>query len=306
MPNVLLPADILNLNQILIVGGAKQFYSVLEAKGYGYPTWALGVASSMGMPAIAAADYLRGTALMGISSAIFQILNSSQVDKLRFDIAKSYLRILHRLSRRDSGAGIERDINVDEAWKLHTEGLERNGLSIENWNLYFPLSILKRLAGQEVLDRFWIFLRDVRRRPSHISILANLATIAFMYKQTMSGDIKCRQMASAWLCRNPGMYPCAEIERKLEASLKSVDVTSHADVIAFLDLLDLEAHGLGQTPSQPPGSEDGSREGGQPVSASPSAPTGSGWVGRSSDTSGWEGDADSAAVYRALLKRLTS
>lgn len=304
MPNVLLPADILNLNQILIAGGVKQFYSVLEAKGYGYPSWALGVASSMGLPAVAAADYLRGTALMGISSAIFQILNPSQVDKLRFDIAKSYLRILHRLSRHDSGAGIDRDIGVDEVWKLHTEGLERNGLGIENWNLYFPLSIMKRLAGQDVLENFWCFLRDVRRRPSHVSILANLATIAFMYKQTMAGDIKCRQMASAWLSRNPAMYPCAEIERKLEASLRSVDAASQGDVIRFLDLLDLEAHGLGPaSPHAPDGKDDEGRAGrGGPAVT----PAGLAWVGRSSDATGWEGDADSAAVYRALLKRLTS
>lgn len=297
MPNVLLPADILNLNQILISGGAKQFYAVLEAKGYGYPSWALGVASSMGLPAIVAADYLRGTALMGISSAIFQILNRSQVDKLRFDIAKSYLRILHRLSRQDDGAGLKRDVNVDEAWKLHSEGLERNGLSIENWNLYFPLAILKRLAGQTVLEQFWLFLRDVRRRPSHVSILANLATIAFMYKQTMAGDIKCRQMATAWLSRNPAMYPCAEIERKLEASLKSLDRASQADVVHFLDLLDLEAHGLGQKKEAE--DSDGPR--------AESAPAGvSGWVELSGEGSGWEPDADSAAVYRALLRRLTS
>lgn len=300
MPTVLLPADILQLNQILIAGGAKQFYSVLEAKGYGYPLWALGVASSMGMPAIAAADYLRGTALMGISSAIFQILNPSQVDKLRFDIAKSYLRILHRLSRQDAGAGIRRDVNVDEVWKLHAEGLERNGLSIENWNLYFPLAILKRLAGQEVLERFWAFLRDVRRRPSHVSILACLATLAFMYKQTMSGDIKCRQMASAWLSRNPGMYTCAEIERKLEASLKSLDRASQGDVVHFLDLLDLEAHGLGQTADSDLAEGDSDRRGAD----SPLA--WSAWVERSSDALPWDGDADSAAVYRSLLKRLTS
>ncbi len=294
MPNALLPTDILNLQQILAVGGVRQFYSVLEVKGYGYPSWALGVAGNMGLPTLAAADYVRGTALMGISSAILRILNPSQVDKLRFDIAKSYLRILHRLSREAPQAGIERDVTVDEVWRLHVEGLERNGLGIENWNLHFPLAILKRLASQELLERFWSFLRDVRRRPSHVGILANLATIAFMYKQTMSGDIKCRQMAVAWLARNPAVHPCADIERKLDASLKSLDFASQEDIVRFLDLLDLEAHGPG--PAEKTSLEGGGAD----------AISGPGWRGRGASASAPAPDADPATVYRALLKRLDS
>lgn len=289
MPEALQPADLLSLNQTLITGGVKPFYAALEARGYCYPGWAQGVASSMGMAAIASADYLRGTALMGISSPIFRILSGAQVDKLRCDIARSYLRLLQRQSREEPDGVIRRDVNADEVWKLHGEGLERNGLGIENWNLYFPLAILKRLAGNDAAEQFWTFLRDARRRPSHIGILANLATIAFMYKQTMAGDIKCRQMAMAWLSRNPSMVACDDIERKLDASLRKVDRASQADLVAFLEVLDLEAHGLVQEGEAPaPGGRVALSRNLQPTAADP------------------EPDPASAAVYRALLKRLTS
>ena len=147
MPKALLPADLLTLNQTLITGGTKAFYGAIAAKGYGYANWAGGVAYNMGMPSTASADYLSGTALLAIASPIFRILRPAQVDKLRFDIAKSYLRTLQRIMRSGEVACIERDISIDELCGLYIEGLERNGLSVENWNLYFPLMILKRLAG---------------------------------------------------------------------------------------------------------------------------------------------------------------
>lgn len=294
MPKALLPVDLLDLNQILVTGGAKQFYAVLAARGYGYANWALGVASSMGLAAIAPADYLRGTALMGICSPIFQILDGTQVDKLRHDIAKSYLRALQRISRVQHGAVVERDIDASEVRSLYIDGLERNGLSIENWNLYFPLAILKRLAGDVPLERFWAFLRDARCAPSPIGVLANLATIAFMYKQTMSGDVRCRQMAVAWLSRNPSMFTCEEIERKLDAALKSVERSPQDEITQFLDLLDLEAHGL--APSAP--CDDRARQGWKRHALELARGVGSG-AARELDA-----DPDSAAVYRALLKRL--
>lgn len=239
MPTVLLPADLLNVSQILVAGGVRQFYSALEAKGFCYPGWALGMTGSMGLPSIPSAEYVSGTALMGIGSQIFQILAGPAVDKLRYDIAKSYLRALQRLARET--AGINRDVNADEALRVVGEGLERNGLGMENWNLYLPLSILERIAGGEAVERFWTILRDSHRHPHTLGALSKLATIFFMHKQMMSADIKCRQMAAAWLSRNPSVYTCEEIERRLSVIFREADCSSHAEFMQFFELLDFNA-----------------------------------------------------------------
>ena len=295
MPKTLLPADLLTLNQILISGGTKAFYSAVAARGYGYAHWAAGVAYNMGMPATATADYLRGTALLAIASPIFRILRPSDVDKLRFDIAKSYLRTLQRIMRSSSTAGIDRDINIDELCALYLEGLERNGLSVENWNLHFPLMILRRCAGAHAPDAFWRFLRDSRRRPVHVATLANLAVVAFIYKQSGSADVKCRQMAGAWLNRNPTIYASAEIDRKFHAALRALRPAAPADLADFLKLLDLEACApeeatdadgriaLARAPAQV------AMPSGAAVPADDCVP-----------------DRASAAVYEALIRRLTA
>ncbi len=297
MPKALLPADLLTLNQILITGGTKALYGAIAAKGYGYAHWAAGVAYNMGMPSTASADYLRGTALLAIASPIFRILRPAQVDKLRFDIAKSYLRTLQRILRSGEVACIERDISIDELCGLYIEGLERNGLSVENWNLHFPLMILRRMAGAPALERFWSFLRDSRRRPVHVGTIANLAVLVFIYRQSASDDIKCRQMATAWLSRNPTIYTGAEIEKKFHAAQRVLQPTAPADLSDFLKLLGLDAWTPQQAMMDPVGDKAMVLK---TVSVAP-AP---GAVGEGSDDC--VPDRTSAAIYEALIRRLTA
>jgi hypothetical protein len=295
MPKVLLPADLLTLNQLLMTGGTKGLYTSLASRGYSYAHWAGGVAYAMGMPTIASADYVRGTALLAIASPIFRMLRPAQVDKLRFDIAKAYLRTLHRIMRGHKMACVDRDLTVSELCELYSDGLERNGLSVENWNLHFPLTILRRLSGADALAEFWNFLRDSRRRPVHIGTLTNLAVLAFIYKHTSSTDIKCRQMASAWLSRNPTVHTRDDIEKKFRTARLALRAAAPADLIAFLTLLEPEAAAWfdhGDSPVQrtlltsrtaiapAPASTDGGTD------AVP--------------------DPASAAVYEALIRRLTS
>lgn len=295
MPKALLPADLLTLNQVLITDGTKAFYAALAAKGFGYAHWAAGVAYNMGMPSMASADYLRGTALLAIASPIFRILRPSQVDKLRFDIAKSYLRTLQRMMRSAPVSCVERDLNVDELCGLYLEGLERNGLSIENWNLHFPLMILKRLIGAPALDVFWAFLRDSRRRPVHIGAMANLAVLTFICRQSASDDVKCRQMAGAWLSRNPTLYTGADVERKFQAALKALRPAAPADLTEFLSLLRLELEAPLASPVGQPGSTLLTR-------AATTIKTVPGLAGSGDDCAA---DSASAAVYAALIRRLT-
>lgn len=295
MPKALLPADLLTLNQALTTGGTKAFYAALAARGYGYAHWAAGVAYSMGMPTTASADYLRGTALLAIASPIFRILRPAQVDKLRFDIAKSYMRTLQRIMRSGPAPCVDRDIGIDELCGLYLEGLERNGLSVENWNLHFPLMIIKRLVGATALDTFWTFLRDSRRRPVHIGTMANLAVLAFIYRQSGSDDIKCRQMAGAWLSRNPTLYTSTEVERKFQAALKALRPAVPADMAGFLSLLRLELEAPATLPSRQPGATPLNRAASMMIAMPDSA-------GPRDDCSP---DRTSAAVYAALIRRLT-
>lgn len=296
MLKALLPADLITLNQILITGGTNALYAAIASRGFGYAIWGAGVAYNMGMPTIASADYLRGTALLAIASPIFRILRPAQVDKLRFDIAKSYLRTLQRIMRSSPTGGVDRDISIDELCGLYLEGLERNGLSVENWNLHFPLMILKRRAGAEALEPFWNFLRDSRCRPVHVATMANLAVVAFIYQQSESADIKCRQMAGAWLSRNATIYTGTAIERKFHAALKALRPAAPADLTAFLRLLNLEARTTQETAAHH-------------VSRLPLARTvaiASTSVGAAKQGEECVPDRASAAVYAALIRRLTS
>ncbi len=296
MPKALLPADLLTLNQILITGGTKALYASVAARGYGYAHWAAGVAYNMGVPSIASADYLRGTALLAIASPIFRILHPAQVDKLRLDIAKSYLRTLQRIMRSGAVACVDRDISIDELCELYLVGLERNGLSVENWNLHFPLMILKRLAGAEALGAFWRFLRDSRRRPVHVGTLANLAVLAFIYRQADSADVKCRQMAGAWLSRNPTIYTGTEVERKFHATLKALHPAAPADLADFLKLLNLDTSALHEVRANPAPLAPLARRASAPVAAS----------GTLAGADDCVPDRASAAVYDALIRRLTA
>ncbi len=296
MPKALLHADLLTLNQLLVTGGVKSLYTSVAARGYSYAHWAGGVAYTMGLPATASADYLRGAALLGIASPIFRILRPAQVDKLRFDLAKSYLRILQRILRVSPVACVDRDITVDELCDLYTEGLERNGLSVENWNLHFPLMILRRFAGDSALSAFWSFLRDSRRRPVHIGTIANLSVLAFIYRQSSSSDIKCRQMAKAWLSRNPTIHTKDEIDKRFRATRQALRPAAPADLMDFMRLLD---------PHEPLDCDhDIGAPGYSPIHHKlPASPA---MADVSDCTSEGVPDRASAAVYEALIRRLTS
>ncbi len=326
----LLPADLHSLNQILVIGGVKQFYASLESRGYGYASWAHGVAGHMAIAGSGTMDYLRGTALMGIGSPIFRILAPTQIKKLRFDLAKAYLRLLSRQVREAGDAAILRDLDAGEADTVHAEGLERNGLSVENWNLHLPLQLLRRLGGEPALAMFWPFLRDVRRLPPHIGLLANLATIGFMYRQAMSDDVRSQQMAAAWLTRNPSLIAYPEIERRLALSLKAAHGSADPRLLAFLAVLAPGPHGVGGRSVNSGRSEvsglngvsgdDGVNGGGMGGMGGVGGGAGRRRPrvdrkplacqvlkrGGDADRSDWLGDDPSMAVYRALMKRLAA
>jgi hypothetical protein len=294
MQRPLLSADIRDLHQALEAMNIHEFYNYLKQRGYGFAAWAGEAASGEQDQAVSHADFLRSSPLPGICSPIFQILGKTQVDKMRIDLARAYFRALQRIARSNNESIIERDVNAFEVSNVYREALERNGLSIENWNLYFPFMILKRLGGEGAVDVYWEFLRDTPMRSLHIGIVANLATVAFMYKQTMSTDTKVRQMASSWLSRNPAMDSQDTIETRFNWGLDAARFSDYQGLASFLEALDLEGHGIphdgesavrGLSALRPPELSDPDRS--------------------QVSMEDWETELELNHIYRALMARLT-
>jgi hypothetical protein len=293
MYKVLFASDIDALAQDLDRNGVASFYRAMENHGYGYPIWAREVSTTLGP--VASVDYVRGSALMGLGSPIFRLLTSTQIDALRLDIAHAYWRVLSRTAREQPELGVVQDLDVEQVGRIYTEGLERNGLCIENWNLHFPLRLVLRASGEVALARYWAYFRDARRAPLHIGLLANLATIVFIYQQADGPDLASRQLAGAWLARNPEVLSRTEIERRMNIVLKIARQRACSFTPAFLEILGVQDHGLGS------GAAGAESEMAQVrpmlfqrlVEAYPSS------------TSEAAPEDLSAAVYRDLIRRLT-
>jgi hypothetical protein len=294
MQRPLLSADIRDLQHALEATSVNDFYNYLMQRGYGFAAWAGESIKNGQNYVVPTADFLRNSPIPGICSPIFQILGKTQVDKMRIDLARSYFRALQRIARTSTETIIERDVNAFEISVVYREALERNGLSMENWNLYFPFTVLKRLGGEAAVDVYWEFLRDTPMRSSHIGIVANLATIAFMYKQTMSTDTKVRQMANSWLSRNPSMDSQDTIETRFNWGLDAARFSDYQGLASFLEALDLEGHGI-------------PHDGDDSVRIAPTLQA----VGLSktdkahAPVEDWETELESAHIYRALMARLT-
>lgn len=283
--------DLRDLHQILEAGSVPDFYQYLRRRSYGLAAWAVADTGAYDNDVYIASpvDFLRNSPLPGICKPIFQILSKVQIEKMRIDLAKAYFRSLQRIARHSAETTIMRDVNAAEVAVLHREALERNGLSIENWNLHFPFAILKRLGGGEAVDVYWEFLRDAPMRSPHIGMVANLATVAFMYKQTMSTDTKVRQMASSWLSRNPAMESQDTIETRFNWGLDAARYSDYQGMANFLEALDLENHGIPRDSDL--ASSDLAAESEQ--------------ISKASQIDDWETELESAYIFRALMARLT-
>jgi len=294
MQRPLLSADLRDLHQILEAAGVHDFYHYLRQRGFGFAAWVIGAANDHEVYVASPVDFLRNSPLPGICSPIFQILSKAQIDKMRIDLAKAYFRSLQKIARNSLETRIVRDVNASEVTVLYREALERNGLSMENWNLHFPFAILKRLGGESAVDVYWEFLRDTQLRSPHVAVVANLATVAFMYKQTMSTDTKVRRMATSWLSRNPAMDSQDTIETRFNWGLDAARYADHEGMAGFLEALDLEGHGI------PRDKGTGFQASFMPSSVKPGkavmAPT---------SVDDWETELESAIIYRALMSRLT-
>ncbi len=138
---------------------ARQVYDSLNAQGYNYAGWAAGVARGDSITGLSALDYLQGTALMGLGGEACRNLTQAQTDKIRVDMATSYLETLKGIADR-SGGIVKRDVGYRETQQFHKEAFEKNGLTLDNWTLKTPMDLLAQTKGEAYVEKTWQELRD--------------------------------------------------------------------------------------------------------------------------------------------------
>ncbi len=188
-----------NLNSML-----SAVYSSLNDQGYAYANWAKGVVNGDTISGIAAIDYVKGTALMGLGGPACQNLSPEAIQKIKLEMAKAYLEIL-ATNAETSGGKVTRDIRAGEVLGFHQTVLENNGLSIDNWMLTAPFAVLKQLGGDQLVEQYWTRMRETGGE-GPMATFYNMATLGIMKASAQSSDLSIQQMANNWLQFVPGVF----------------------------------------------------------------------------------------------------
>ncbi|HEX7984704.1 MAG TPA: hypothetical protein VF616_14400 [Duganella sp.] len=139
MPNSLSIVQIQQLETTLASGDINGVYTYLSQQGYNYAGWAGGVAAGNTIAGVAALDFMKGTALMGVGGLECQLLSAETIQNIKSDMAKSYLKTLASITTDLANNGYaSRDVNAEEVWNFHKAVFEKNGLSIDNRTLNAP------------------------------------------------------------------------------------------------------------------------------------------------------------------------
>ncbi|MDY0038030.1 MAG: calcium-binding protein, partial [Zoogloea oleivorans] len=216
MPTPISTTQLQQLQGMLDAGNISGFYTTLSNYGYAYADWAKGVADADTIAGVAATDFLTGTALMGIGGNQCQNLPPETILNVKQGMAQAYLDTLTRIAN-DSGTDyVSRDINFHEVWDFHAEVFHQNGLSIENWTLNAPFTILQKEGGDQAVEEYWQFMRETRGTDSYDALVANFATLAYMHQQSYSQDPATRQLAESWMQNVPGIYDWDQISRNFD------------------------------------------------------------------------------------------
>ena len=162
MPQTITSAQLQSLQQSVQTGGvsaAAAAYSSLYARGYNYAGWAEGVARSDSLAGSAALKYLKETAIMGMGGDQCKNLTSTQIDKIRTDMASETLKKYKEIADNNGGK-LNRDLTYKETRDIHEKVFQENGLSLDNWTLNTPMEIIGERSGEEAVERLWEKLRD--------------------------------------------------------------------------------------------------------------------------------------------------
>jgi hypothetical protein len=138
---------------------ARLVYDELAAKGYGYAGWAGGVARGDTITGVSALDYLKGTAMMGLSAEACKNISPIQIDNIRLGMAEGYLGTLVK-NADESGGILTKDVNFEDTKAFHVVVFKDNDLNIHGWTLDTPMELIRSTQGEAAVEAMWTKIRD--------------------------------------------------------------------------------------------------------------------------------------------------
>ncbi len=130
------------------------------------------------------------------------MLDESQIQKIRSDMAVGYLEALAR--QLDNGNAVTMDVTASEAAAFHERAFDANRLGIENWTLDIPFKLLEKNGGPAAVERYWRGMLETRGTGVD-ALVANTSTYALVLGATYSKDPETRALAQQWLNTVPGI-----------------------------------------------------------------------------------------------------
>ncbi|WP_275421225.1 calcium-binding protein, partial [Snodgrassella gandavensis] len=137
---------------------AGEVYLQLAKRGYYYAKWAYGVESADTITGHGALEFMQA-----VATEKQQILTFDKTNKIRKEMAMAYLSKLEE----NAGAGsISQDISYKEMREFHISVFKNNGIDIDYWTLYQPMTIIEQYAsgkladgreikGEQVVEQMW-------------------------------------------------------------------------------------------------------------------------------------------------------
>ncbi len=141
------------------VAGAINFYDEMYSNGYNYAGWANGVAKGNTTTGKSATDFLVKTAQQGVGGIRPKTLTTSDLNSIKESMALGYINTLIK-NAKDTGGYTNQDVTYKQTRSFHKKAFEENGLSIENWTLETPMSIMKELHGEQTVENLWATIRE--------------------------------------------------------------------------------------------------------------------------------------------------
>ncbi len=175
----------------------RSVYSDLNAHGYHYAGWALGVATGSTLTGQSALTFLENTALFGVGAEICRDLTPAQLDGLRIGLIEGYLSNLIRIANQNNGI-LARDILYQENLSIHEVEFSKQGLSISNWTLYRAMDLIRRTEGEAAVEQTWISMRDTAG-DGFDAFTASTGLFARMSMLALSTDRAISTDARAWI-----------------------------------------------------------------------------------------------------------
>lgn len=202
MPSAVSSTEIQQLIVDVNAGNYTAAYDYLSVRGYAYADWANGVAQGNSIAGVSALEFLEGTAMMGVGGSVGQTLSTETIESVRQGMALEYLNVLAREATANGGMTAD-DIKAQDVWQIHKDVFEANNLSIENWTLNEPFKIYQKLYGDQILEDFWMQLRDTGGTGAD-AMSANATVFWKMFESSQSSDTEIRLLAENWMKFVPG------------------------------------------------------------------------------------------------------